>query len=145
MTEPVTNDSVFRWPWTLGWPGAGGAPGLAFAPERLWQPINTGLTFNGLVVNNTNSSAPQVEQEVVSQHSYGRQIGRLMDAVQALVQAVPKTQGDPGVQDFLALATEIEQIKQTCSAQRLERLRHELEALKQHDRKAWESLVKPGR
>ena len=144
MTEPLSNDSVFGWPWTMRWP-AGGTPSVAFAPERLWQPINPGWTFGNVIVNTTNSSAPQVEQEVVSQHSYGRQIGRLMDAVEALVKALPKTQSDEGVQDFLELAAQVKAIKAGTDEARLERLRNELEALKKADPAAWEQLFKAKR
>jgi len=58
------------------------------APQALNQPINPGWSFGNITVNNVNSSAPDVERDVVSRHSYGRQIGRLMDAVAALADEV---------------------------------------------------------
>lgn len=141
MTDTTTSDNEFGWPWTLRWPAGGGAPALAFAPERLWQPINTGWTFGNLTINTDNSSAPQIEQQVLNRHSYGRQIGRLMDAVEVLIAAVPKAKSAEGVQDFLDLAAEVHAIKEAGRETRLGRLRGELEALKVQDPQAWKSLV----
>jgi hypothetical protein len=107
----------------------------------LTQPINPGWTFgNVITVNSTNSSAPDVEREVVSRHSYGRQIGRLMDAVAALAEALPKTAGDKRIQAFRELAAEVARIKAQAAPQRIERLRRELEQIKQTDSKLWAEL-----
>jgi hypothetical protein len=144
VSNTDSTGAEFGWPWTLRWPSAGnGSPAIAFAPERLWQPINPGWSFGNLIVNNTNSSAPDVEQAVVSRYSYGRQIGRMMEALEVLVKALPATKSDPGVKDFLALAAEVGKAKSAAKEARLERLRLELAALKKQDRKAWEQLVKP--
>jgi hypothetical protein len=118
--------------WLFGWPG------FNWAPQNLVQPINPGWSFT---VNNTNSTAPQVEQDVLARHSYGRQIGRVMDAVCALADALPKTESDPRIQAFRTLARDVDQIKQRGSAQRMERLREELEELKRTDPKAWKRLA----
>ncbi len=126
----------FAWPWPLNWP----LPQISFGPDRLTQPINPGWTFGNLIVNQQNSSAPEVEQSVVSRHSYGRQIGRLMDAVSALADALPKTASDPRLQEFRALAEDVARIKQTTLHQRLDRLREELLALKAQDPQAWKAL-----
>jgi len=143
MSEKETSGpSLFGWPWTTSWPLPGnGAPIFGFGPAQLTQPINPGWTFGNVIVNNANSSAPQVEQDVVSQHSYGRQIGRLMGAVEALVEALPQTRADARVQDLERLAEQVRQIKLAGSAARLERLRCELAALKARDRAAWQQLV----
>jgi hypothetical protein len=111
----------------------------------LTQPINPGWSFGNVIVNNANSSAPDIEQEVVSRHSYGRQIGRLMDAVAVLVAQLPpdtKThKRPPAIGQFLELVKEVQQIKDAGKVARLTRLRRELEALKNEDRTAWEKLV----
>ena len=144
MSNTDSNGAEFGWPWTLRWPSAGnGSPAITFAPERLWQPINPGWSFGNVIVNNTNSSAPDVEQAVVSRYSYGRQIGRMMEALEVLVKASPATKNDPHIKDFLALAADVEKAKSAANEARLERLRLELAALKKQDRKAWEQLVKP--
>ncbi|MEO8298347.1 MAG: hypothetical protein ABI574_11130 [Burkholderiales bacterium] len=133
--------SFAGWPWP--WPLTGQVPSFGFAPTQLQQPINPGWTFGNVVVNSANSSAPAVEQAVVSHHSYGRQIGRLTAALEALVQAWPEVQQQPPVQDFLALADDIRRLKQASRSQRLAGLRDELAALKSTDPAAWAELVGP--
>jgi len=118
--------------WMFAWPG------FNWAPQRLVQPINPGWSFT---VNNNNSTAPQVEQDVLARHSYGRQIGRLMDAVCALAEALPKTSADPRIEAFRSLANDVAQIKRSASAQRIDRLREELEELKRNDPQAWRRLA----
>jgi hypothetical protein len=142
--------SLFGWPWTLRWPPeAGGGALFNFAPERLWQPVNPGWTFGNVVVNTQNSSAPEIEQAVVSRQSYGRQIGRLMEAVQALAEVLeasnPGLAEDERLRDFQALACEIEAIKREAAGQRLARLKAELAALKRTDPAAWRKLMASAR
>ena len=55
--------------------------GIQAAPDVLAQNINP-WTIN---INSNNSSAPGTEQRILARHSYGRQLGRLMDAVDLLV------------------------------------------------------------
>ena len=67
----------------------------AFAPQNLVQPILPGWTLN---VNAFNSSAPQTEAEVLQKHSYGRQLGRIADALAVLIAAAPaKVRGEEAV------------------------------------------------
>jgi hypothetical protein len=113
------------------------------APQTLTQPINPGWTFgNVITVNSVNSSAPDVEREIVSRHSYGRQIGRLVDAVSVLADALPKTAADPRMEAFRELAQQIQEIKREVAPQRLERLRSELEQIKRSDPAAWAEVRK---
>ena len=91
-------------------------------------------------MNSGNSSAPDIEREVVNHHSYGRQIGRLMDAVEALAEAVPSIAKDERIKEFRALAAEVEEIKKEMAPRRLEQLRHELEWLKRNDPQGWAKL-----
>ena len=143
-TDSTAPTAGFGWPWTLSWPMPGGGSGLpqfSFAPERLWQPINPGWSFGNLIVNQQNSSAPEVEQALVSQHSYGRQIGKLMDAVEALAKALPATASDPAIKAFGALVEDVDRIKKAATHQRLDRLREQIEALKTQDPAAWQQLA----
>jgi hypothetical protein len=120
------------WPW---------APNLA--PEWLKQSFNNGWTFGNIIqVTNQNSSAPEVEREVVSEHSYGRQIGRLMDAVVALSELVPGAAENECVADLVDLARDIDAIKQAARKRRLTELLQELKSLKEHDRAEWDRLMK---
>ena len=84
-----------------------------------------------------------MEQAVVSRYSYGRPIGRMMEALEVLIKASPATKNDPRIKDFLALAADVDKAKSAANEARLVRLRLELDALKKQDRKAWEQLVKP--
>jgi hypothetical protein len=129
--DPFASLAAWMKPWPL-W---------GLAPQQLAQPINPGWSFGNLIVNGANSSAPEVEQAVVARHSYGRQIGRITCALEAVLQALPQLAGDERVRDFLHLAREIEEIKKASSEQRLERLRVELQELKDHQPAEWRKLA----
>lgn len=119
------------WPW---------APNLA--PDWLKQSFNNGWTFGNIIqVTNQNSSSPEVEREVVSEHSYGRQLGRLMDAVVAISEKVPAAAKDQRVKDLVELADQIEVIKQAAREKRLTQLLQELQALKEHEPEQWDQLM----
>lgn len=118
------------WPWG------------AWTPQWLDQRFNNGWSFGNVVVTMQNSSAPEVEREVVSQHSYGRQIGRLMQAVVVLAQRVPGAAATPEVKDLLALCEEVSRIKDEARQRRRVELLEELRALKRSDPKGWAELVK---
>jgi hypothetical protein len=122
------------WNWPLPqWPLA------QIAPEKLTQPINSGWSFLSITYNN--SSAPAIERDVLQQHSYGRQIGRVMDAVSVLVERLPAgAKDDPRIADFQALARDIARIKQSARLPRLERLQKDIEALRLEDPKAYAQL-----
>lgn len=129
------------WPWTVSWPlENGGMPSLNFAPERLWQPINPGWTFGNVIVNANNSKDPALEQTIVSQHSYGRQIGRLVEAVEALAKRVPGASDDAHVKPLLDLAKEIKAIRVEAGKQQLDRLLDQLEALKKEGGAGWKRV-----
>jgi len=124
-------------PVSRAWPWAGFDPatwmaswwrGLGLAPESLTQPILPGwaITINGI-----NSSAPQTEVEVLQHHSYGRQLGRMADALQALIEERGEDgSSDPRVREFLAMKREIDDIKLDAAAGRVDRVRADLAALK---------------
>jgi hypothetical protein len=120
-----------------GWPWAGIDPAawmrswwttFGLAPQNLTQPILPGwaITINGI-----NSSAPQTEVEVVQRHSYGRQLGRMADALQALIeQRGEAASSDPRFTEFATMKQEIDEIKLDAAATRIEQLRADLAALK---------------
>jgi hypothetical protein len=119
------------WPWPASW-----------APQWLDQRFNNGWTFGNVIVTTQNSSAPEVEREVVSRHSYGRQIGRLVEAVAVLAKQLPGAAGKPEVKALLALCEEVKQIKEAAKDRRSGELLDELKALKKRDPKAWAELVR---
>ncbi len=117
----------------------------SFAPQTLNQPILP--TYN---VTNYNSSAPQTEARILSQHSYGRQIGRLSDAVHALIaERHPKGAPAGPLKRFDELWREIEDLKANDAAARLDRVVQDLKTLResggpqyQQARKALEDALK---
>jgi len=109
--------------WMRWWAGL-----FSLAPQALTQPILTGWTLAGAVtVNQGNSAAPETEAEVVQRHSYGRQLGRIADALEVLVrERGDRIWADPRFSEFLKMKEEIDQIKLDASADRVRRLRADL-------------------
>jgi hypothetical protein len=108
--------------WLKQWSAA-----MQLAPNTLVQPILPGWTLN---VNAFNSSAPQTEAEIVGQHSYGRQLGRISDALELLVQARDPKAVDDRFDDFRAMKAEIDAIKAGNAEARVTRLLADLDLLK---------------
>lgn len=101
-------------------------------PQSLDQAINPGWNFGPtLTINNGNSSAPQTELEVLRHHSYGRQLGRISEALAVLIAERAKdAPADPGCDGFLAMKAQIDAIKLDAAAARVDALRADLAALK---------------
>jgi hypothetical protein len=115
-----TNPAAWMRSWTA-----------AFAPQNLVQPILPGWTFN---INSNNSSAPQTEAEVVQQHSYGRQLGRISDALAVLLAAAPaKVRDDESVTEFVAMKEDIDRVKRDAAGARVRRLSADLDLHKKTD------------
>ncbi len=108
--------------WLKQWSAA-----MQLAPNTLVQPILPGWTLN---VNAFNSSAPQTEADVLSKHSYGRQLGRISDALEILVQARDPKGGDERFDDFRSMKAEIDAIKAGNAEARVTRLLADLDLLK---------------
>jgi len=118
--------------WMKQWAAA-----MKLAPSTLVQPILPGWTFN---VNSFNSSAPQTEADVLEQHSYGRQLGRISDALAELVKGRPDNgEGEP-FKKFLEMKKQIDAIKAGNAEARVKRLLKDLDVLKVLDREAHDRL-----
>lgn len=126
----ATPDSPF-WPWAASdpadwvrtWQAA-----FRLAPDSLVQPILPGWTFN---INSNNSSAPQTEADIVAQHSYGRQLGRVEDALAALIaERDAGTPTDKRYTAFLEMKAEIDRTKREAAQSRVEQIRSDLTLLK---------------
>jgi hypothetical protein len=119
--------------WLRSW-----ATLLQVAPDYLDQPILPGWTFN---INSNNSTSPQTEAQVVAKHSYGRQLGRMADALALLIEeqhgASPK---DKRLTDFLTMKHEIDEVKRDAAAARLEQLTRDLALLKATDKPQYARL-----
>ena len=128
------SEAASWWKWPMQqwhWP--------ALAPQQLTQPINSGWSL--VSVTHNTSSAPDIERDVLQQHSYGRQIGRLMDAVSALAERLPAAaRADERIAEFETLARDVERIKQSARLPHIERLRKDLDALRLEDPKAYSQL-----
>src|SRR5262245_30265934 len=112
--------------WIRTWQAA-----WRWAPNNLVQPILPGWTFN---INSTNSTAPETEVAVLAKHSYGRQIGRMSDALELLIKEhhgnEPK---DEKLSKFLTMKCEIDKIKRDAAVTRVEQIIKDLALLKEHD------------
>jgi len=112
----------------------------AYVPQNLTQSILRGWTFaNNVTINEQNSSSPQAEREIVAQESYGRQLGRLSDALMALIDAQPEAvRNRPSlkapVRALREMHKKIDRIKEDAADARLARLRADL---------AWLKLARP--
>ena len=85
----------------------------SLAPQALSQPILPGWLFaNSINVTEENSSSPQTERDIVAKYSYGRQLGRVIDALGELIEQWPGgPPDDPSIQRFAELKDDIEKIK----------------------------------
>ncbi|HJV62172.1 MAG TPA: hypothetical protein VJ743_14585 [Albitalea sp.] len=105
------------------------------------ERFNNGWTFGNLIVTTANSKAPDIEREVVSRHSYGRQLGRLTDAVVAIAHRL-EMQKHKDVAPLIQLAAEIDEIKKQAKRERCDQLLDELKELKRSNRAAWDELLR---
>ena len=116
----------------------------ALAPNTLDQQINPGWTFGNLIsVTEQNSSSPDTERAIVAVNSYGRQLGRVIDAVAALIDGLPEDERqDPAFTKLIKLQSEIAQIKSHSAARRLDRFTADLEELRTTDHAEYQRVVK---
>src|SRR4030095_4920086 len=113
-------------------------PWLPTSPGTLVQPILPGWTLN---LNSNNSTAPQTEVNVVAKHSYGRQIGRISDALRTLLleqhRSLPKT---GPIAEFMSMWEDGEKVKTQSATARLKQIRSDLALLKNKDRVEYQRL-----
>jgi uncharacterized protein YprB with RNaseH-like and TPR domain len=125
---PFGSSFPFWWPWST-------------APSSLSQPILPGWTFGNVTVNEQNSSAPETELAIVSEESYGRQIGKLLDAVALLIEERGELSPPQPFADLLALHRRIEDLKTQSAKRRLQQVERDLQRLKDTDHKAYKAQV----
>jgi hypothetical protein len=95
-----------------------------------------------VVINYDNSSSPETEREIVSANSYGRQIGRLIDALCVLINKQENTpEGAKTLADLVALHAEIQSIKLKTAERKIERLRGDLETIKKKNPKDYDKMI----
>jgi hypothetical protein len=106
------------------------------APDNLAQQILPGWQLN---INSNNSTSPQTEADVVAKHSYGRQLGRMSDALELLIKERDGPE-DKRLSDFLTMKREIDKVKQDAAAARIERLVKDLALLEKQDKDQYARL-----
>jgi hypothetical protein len=113
------------------------------APNELNQPILPGWVFAGAVtVNDRNSGAPETEREIVAAESYGRQIGRISDALAVLVAEWPEGKPKPeAIREFEALRARVDGIKGEVAAKRAERFLDDMIRLRRDDPEEFRRLA----
>ena len=132
----ATNDTPSpSWPWTPSDPAdwlRSWSEAMRSVPQSLTQAINPGWSFGpSFTLNSGNSSAPQTEIEVLQRHSYGRQLGRISEALELLIEERARSSPkDKRFDDFLKMKAEIDVVKLDAAAARVDSLRFDLAALK---------------
>jgi len=111
--------------WVQFWSSASG-----WAPRNLTQPILPGWTVN---IDSQNSSSPQTESDIVAHHSYGRQLGRVEDALAWLIEQHGGGRGVPEIAAFTRMKDEIDAEKTASTRRRLEQVLGELGRLERDD------------
>jgi len=107
-------------------------------PDNFMQPILPGWTFN---INSGNSTEPRTELEVVARHSYGRQLGRMSDALELLIEERHgKAPEDKRFSDFLTMKREIDDVKRAAAATRIDGIIKDLALLKAQDQEQYVRL-----
>ena len=100
---------------------------VSLAPETLWQAINPwsfyqqGAQFGLINIEFGQTSRPDIEQAILEKvGSYGRQLGRIGDALEVLLDHVKLKNLDDRERDALAVLrgqlAEIRQVKQEMQA-----------------------------
>jgi hypothetical protein len=135
-------------PWRsflpLSWfPWSTGAASTLSAPQNLEQPILPGWIFGNVVnVNDQNSAAPQAEVAILRTHSYGRQLGQIIDALQVLIDERNEAGGDQSdlLDKFAEMKQAIDRVKAETATARIEQIRSDLTNLKDRDRAEYDRL-----
>lgn len=132
MGSPTDWAGLFLTSLLPRWPG----PAPSLAPEHLQQSILPGCVLGSVVnVTEQNSAAPDTEAAILQKNSYGRQLGRISDALQVLIEERTTSGGAPNeaLIAFSTMAAEIDRVKTEAAASRITQLRHDLETLRHED------------
>ena len=134
MPDAKDSSNNLTWPFWAPWQVMAEILGglSASAPRTLEQPILPGWMFGSVInVTERNSSAPDTERDIVAAHSYGQQLGRVIDALAELIAERPAgaTRKD-ALDKLLELEGMIGTIKSKAAARRIERIKSDLALLK---------------
>ena len=101
---------------------------LSLAPQKLWQAINPwtfyqqGAQFGLVNIDLGQTPQPRTEQAILDQvGSYGRQLGRIGDALEVLINHVPLEGLTPAEKDAIDLLrgqlAAVRQVKQQTQSE----------------------------
>ena len=144
MSSDSQLSNLPTWDWPSWMKGSMPNPLDVFAsPRNLMQPILPGWVFGSVTnVTEQNSSAPDTEREIVAAQSYGRQLGRVMDALAVLIADLQKAKRDArAFEDLTKIRLEIDHIKAQAAARRLDRIAADLATLKEKKPEEYERLI----
>jgi hypothetical protein len=121
------------WDWPALIKGSLSNPfGFVPAPPSFEQSILPGWVFGDVTITEQNSSAPDTERAIVGAQSYGRQLGRITDALALLIAGLPETdQHAKAFEEFARMREEVNDIKIQAASRRLDRVAADLAALKE--------------
>jgi hypothetical protein len=119
---------------------------VSFAPQALSQAILPGWMFaNTVNVTEENSNSPETERSILETRSYGQQLGKILDAVNELIEERPPDERNVAAfQELSKLWRDVEDIKSRLSerhARRIEQAVSDLAELKQRDFAEYERLA----
>ena len=120
-------------------------PAIALAPHRLWQSILPGWIFaQNVTVNSQNSSSPETEGAIQSQVSYGKQLGKVIDALNVLIKVgnnPAKTEDIDALEELKKLYLDVNKIKALMANPLTAKICGDLAALQQKNPEAYAKLV----
>ncbi len=129
------------------WHSIAAAPQNALAPQNLAQSILPNWSL--ISVNENNSSAPDTERRILAQNSYGRQIGRMMDAVEALIEqrsaeqvASASPDQKQAYKEFDLLKADVDEVKEAASERRIRQLVNDLKRLRKEHPESFQTLLR---
>ena len=141
MSNEPQSSSPPVWDWPSWMKGSMPNPlDILAAPKNLVQPILPGWFSSVVNITEQNSSAPETEREIVAAHSYGRQLGRVMDALAVLIANSPR-QDEPAFEELARMCHQIDDIKAKSAARRLDRAAADLAMLKETKPEEYERLA----
>jgi hypothetical protein len=140
---PSPTDWVAWWSWPWRAASTGTIPFPSLAPQALNQSILPGWLFaNSISVTEENSSSPETEQDIVAKHSYGQQLGRIVDVIDELLKERPAGAPDTRpVQEFSKLRDDIAALKARQAAKRAEQMISDLVVIKMRNASEYQQLA----
>ncbi len=111
--------------------------------QSLVQPILPGWNLGSIVnVTEENSTAPDTERDIVAHDSYGRQLGKILDALEILIKERAQSGALPAeLGEILQLHEKIEKTKAEAAKRRLDRVTADLDVLKRGDKEEYARIV----